>query len=82
MTGLDALADALSLQLGRVASFEEEDERRGRRITGSSVGRTGSCEKANVSVVKSKWHSGMPRESRAYGRAAEIFERVSLRVKP
>ena len=36
MTGLGALAEALSLQLGRVASFEEEDERRGRRIAGES----------------------------------------------
>ena len=43
MTGLGALADALSIQLGRVASLEEDDDRRGRRIMGSGVGRSGGA---------------------------------------
>lgn len=41
MSGLGTIAEALSIQLGRLALFEEEDDRRGRRIAGESGGRSG-----------------------------------------
>lgn len=41
MTGLGAVADILSVQLGRLVPFEEEEDRRGSRVKGDGSGRFG-----------------------------------------